>query len=307
MHAVIVDSSRVVLKLIAQHFAARGDTASTFTDSQKALQKVLADRTVDIVLTSLEVSPIAGLELCWQCRLAANRHRPIYIAVMSSTGDDDNITQALDCGADDLILKPVSRQLLYARLRTVSRLHNAQLDLVRLAETDALTGVLNRRAFFEQANALLSDPAVAPVSAVMLDIDHFKGINDTFGHDSGDRVIQGVAREAATSPGALIGRLGGEEFALLLPGRGEAEAYALADALRWRCGELMFKSLQQHFRITCSLGVSERTPDDTPDTLLRRADIALYQAKTGGRNQVRIADRHMSEMPRPAQNISVRR
>jgi two-component system cell cycle response regulator len=133
----------------------------------------------------------------------------------------------------------------------------------------------------------------------MLDIDHFKRVNDTYGHDAGDRVIRDVALEAAATPGALIGRLGGEEFATLLPGRSEADAYALADALRWRCGELSFEGGRQPFRITCSLGVTTRVPGDTPDTLLRRADLALYEAKAGGRNQVRIADLKTSEMPRP--------
>lgn len=306
MHAVIVDSSRVVLKMIAYYFAQRGDTASTFTDSEEALEKVMTDPSVDIVLTSLEVAPIAGLELCWQCRLAASRHRPIFISVMSSMGDTDKIAQALDCGADDLISKPVSRQQLYARLRTVSRLHHAQLDLVRLAETDALTGVLNRRAFFERADALLRNAGKAPLAAVMLDIDHFKRINDTYGHDVGDRVIQGVAGEASRKDG-ILGRLGGEEFAMLLPGRGASEAFVLADELRQQCGDLVFNAAQQSFRITCSLGVSERMRGDTPDSLLRRADVALYQAKTGGRNQVRLADLADGEMPKQAQGAGTRR
>lgn len=306
MHAVIVDSSRVVLKMIAYYFAQRGDTATTFTDSEEALERVTNDPSVDIVLTSLEVAPIGGLELCWQCRLAASRHRPIFISVMSSMGDTDKIAQALDCGADDLISKPVSRQQLYARLRTVSRLHNAQLDLVRLAETDALTGVLNRRAFFERAEKLLSDPGKVPLSAVMLDIDHFKSINDTYGHDAGDKVIQGVAREAS-GKGGVLGRLGGEEFAMLLPGRDAAEAFPLAEELRRQCAELVFHAGPQSFRVTCSLGVSERAEADTPDSLLRRADVALYQAKNGGRNQVRLADLIDGDMPKQAQGAGRRR
>lgn len=298
MHAAIVDSSRVVQKMVAQHFVDRGDTASTFDNSVEALNSINNDASIDILITSLEVSPLSGLELCWQSRLAANMRRPLYIAVMTSANDTDHIAQALDCGADDLIAKPICRQQLYARLRVVARLHNAQNRLVQLAETDTLTGVLNRGALFEKLNAWLADPEkTQSLSAIMLDIDHFKRINDTYGHQLGDDVIRATAAEAAKIGGGVVGRLGGEEFVLILPGPTEEQAVSMADDLRQRCAELVFNTENDPFQMTCSCGVSRRVEGDTADTLLRRADIALYKAKTGGRNQVKFAGRHEMRMP----------
>lgn len=290
MHAVIVDANPADLTLIAEQFFDRGDSASVFTDSREALARISNDQSVNILITSLNVSPFGGLELCWEARLRATKRRPLYISVMTSDRDGSNVEEALDCGADDLMFKPISRQQLYARLRMVLRLQSAQLELVRLAETDALTGVHNRGAFFEEAELLTREwRRGRPLSAVMLDIDHFKKVNDTHGHQTGDKVIRAVASEAAGT-GGITGRLGGEEFAVLLPDRTEAQAVAEANALLHRCASLVFETNNGHeFQITCSLGVATWIAGDTPDTILHRADVALYQAKTGGRNQVRIS------------------
>lgn len=303
MHAVIVDANPTDLTLIAEQFFDRGDSASVFTDSREALARISSDQSVNILITSLNVSPFGGLELCWEARLRATKRRPLYISVMTSDRDGSNVEEALDCGADDLMFKPISRQQLYARLRMVLRLQSAQLELVRLAETDALTGVHNRGAFFEEADLLTREwRRGTPLSAVMLDIDHFKKINDTHGHQTGDKVIRAVASEAART-GGITGRLGGEEFAVLLPDRTEAQALAEANALLHRCASLVFESNGQKFQITCSLGVATWMEGDTPDSILHRADVALYQAKTGGRNQVRISSLTSSLVSKRARSI----
>jgi two-component system cell cycle response regulator len=303
MHAVIVDANPVDLRQIAEQFFDRGDSASVFTDSREALARISNDQSVNILITSLNVLPFGGLELCWEARLRATKRRPLYISVMTSDRDGSNVEEALDCGADDLMFKPIGRQQLYARLRMVLRLQSAQLELVRLAETDALTGVHNRGAFFEQAELLMRERQLGtPLSAVMLDIDHFKKINDTHGHQIGDKVIRAVASEAAGT-GGITGRLGGEEFAILLPDRTEAQAFAAASALLHRCASLVFESNGHEFQITCSLGVATWMEGDTPDTILHRADVALYQAKTGGRNQVQISSSTGSLVSKRARSI----
>src|SRR5262249_9136720 len=128
-----------------------------------------------------------------------------------------------------------------------------------------------------------------PLAAIMFDIDHFKRINDGYGHDAGDECIRAVAQEASLED-ALLGRLGGEEFALLMVGRDKKAAAERADGLRQRLAAHQFTTRKGTFTLTCSFGVSEWQTSDTVQALLTRADIALYAAKTGGRNQVVLAD-----------------
>ena len=193
--------------------------------------------------------------------------------------------EALDGGADEFIGKPPFPEELYARLRAGERLLTTQRELVRLATTDPLTGLLNRRACFDAAKELCARAeAGSPLCAVMLDIDHFKRINDEYGHDIGDRVLCGVAHEAATDA-KVAARLGGEEFALLIEAE-LANAIRIAESLRVKVAALQFKTNQGTVTPTVSLGVSSWKGGDSIDTLLKRADMGLYEAKTGGRNRV---------------------
>ena len=153
MHAVIVDPSTVVLKHITKLLAPHCDTVSEFIGASAALDKITHDPTVDTLIASLELQPMTGLELCREARLAVSAQRPLYIIVMSSLRDGGKLAEALDCGADELIAMPVDALELRARLRMAGRLKAAQLHLVRLAETDPLTGLYNRRAFFERLDA----------------------------------------------------------------------------------------------------------------------------------------------------------
>jgi diguanylate cyclase (GGDEF)-like protein len=178
---------------------------------------------------------------------------------------------------------------LYARLRAAERVGTMQRELLHLATTDSLTGLLNRRAFFVQAaEACTRSVGQSRLSAVAFDIDHFKGVNDVHGHDIGDAVIREVANEAAATRNAVLGRIGGEEFAMLLEGRGLADAVAVAEDLRLRLSELRFETITEELAVTCSLGVSEWGRSDSIDRLLKRADMALYKAKVDGRDRVAV-------------------
>jgi two-component system, cell cycle response regulator len=137
----VVDPSRVVLKFISGLLAERGDRSSEFQDSNAALRKIQADPAVDVLITSLDVQPMSGLELCWEARTAIPAQRPLCIIVMSSRSDKNKLAEALDCGADDLIDKSANPLELHARLRVAARLKATQLHLVQLAETDPLTGL----------------------------------------------------------------------------------------------------------------------------------------------------------------------
>ncbi|MEX0840845.1 MAG: GGDEF domain-containing protein, partial [Xanthobacteraceae bacterium] len=170
------------------------------------------------------------------------------------------------------------------------RLASMHRDLVKLASLDSLTGIFNRRAFFERAEEIRAQlPSIATFSAIMLDIDHFKNINDVYGHGMGDRAIREVAGIIANA-GPIVGRLGGEEFAVLLPGRKLTTAHEVAERLRREMASLRFDTNGETVTLTCSFGVSEWRDGESVDDILRRADMALYAAKAAGRDRVVSAD-----------------
>jgi diguanylate cyclase (GGDEF)-like protein len=182
-----------------------------------------------------------------------------------------------------------ANETLRAQVATIEKL---QADLAEEAAKDPLTGLRNRRRFVDDLTTRLDLAATAgqPLSLVLLDVDHFKAINDTYGHAVGDDVLVAVARAlgAHARPEDLV-RYGGEEFVVILPQLDTASAHARAEALRRACAEIPFAV--EGLRVTISAGVAT-SPDhgSTPDELLLRADRALYEAKEGGRDQVALAD-----------------
>ena len=240
--------------------------------------------------SSLQVpsyQPVSGVELCARVRTFLGNRRPLYIIMMSSNDEYTNCVQALDNGADDFISKPPIAEELLARLRTADRVTSMQYELLRLATIDFLTGLSNRRGFFENAaKVVISAQHGSDLSAIMLDLDHFKQINDTHGHEIGDVVLKRVAAEIPPTP-RVVGRLGGEEFGLLVE-ENISDAVNLAQGLRCRVEELRIFAGEKPISVTCSLGAAEWEAGDTIDTLLRRADVALYEAKRTGRNKVVI-------------------
>ncbi|MEJ0077881.1 MAG: diguanylate cyclase [Alphaproteobacteria bacterium] len=287
MRVVLVDPSRTMRLFVTRLLEARDHEVLAFADGRDALACMQENADVAALITSVELDGMCGLELCWETRVMAGRDRPIYVILMSSSIDKSKLGEALDSGADDFISKPPVADELYARLRAAERLGAMQRELVRLASVDSLTGLHNRRVFFElaeQANARRG-----ALTAIMLDIDHFKRVNDLYGHDVGDQAIAAVAKVAAAED-AIVGRLGGEEFAMLLRGRSLAQGASLAEDLRGRIAALRFETANGLMTLTCSFGVSERRAGDSVDDLLKRADVALYAAKTSGRNRVVTAD-----------------
>jgi diguanylate cyclase (GGDEF)-like protein len=290
MRVVLVEPSRPAADVVGRMLAARHHEVCTFADGHAALACIKSDPGVDAVITAAEPDSISGLELCWETRLVAGSHRPIYVILMSASTGDDRLAVALDHGADDILSNPPEADELYARLRAAERFSNMQRELIRLAVTDSLTGMYNRRGFFEQTvQPCLRADKGTPLCAIMADIDHFKLINDGHGHDAGDKAIFAVAHELMSGTWHR-GRLGGEEFALLLEGRGMAEATEIAETLRRQIAALRIPAGEGSLSLTCSFGVSEWQAGDSIDPLLKRADMALYEAKVAGRNCVVKAD-----------------
>jgi len=162
-----------------------------------------------------------------------------------------------------------------------------------LAVTDPMTGALNRRGFYARAEQELARCGRygRPLSLVMVDADHFKRVNDTYGHDADDRVLVAIVATSrrGTRTTDVIARLGGEEFCLLLPETRAPDAAVVADRLRCAIADLSFGTRGCEFRVTASFGIAEVRPGEGIEEVLRRADEALYRAKEGGRNRVETA------------------
>ena len=154
MRVVLVDPSRTVLKCLTRTIETQGHDVHPFTDGTEALQYIKSNHLVDALITSAQLSSMSGRELCLEARRVASCRRPIYILLMSSSDEHRNLVEALDNGADDFISKPPITEELYARLRAANRIVSMQRELIGLASIDSLTGVLNRRAFFEKAQEL---------------------------------------------------------------------------------------------------------------------------------------------------------
>ncbi len=286
---VLVDPSRTVRRIVADLMQQWAYDVCPFADGTEAFAYIQRDEGVRVLITSVELPSISGIDLCVRVRAFLENRRPLYIIVMSSTDEYTKCVQALDKGADEFIRKPLVAEELRARLRTADRVTAMQCELVKLASTDSLTGLSNRRAFFERATELAVQAQRGHnLSAVMIDLDHFKQINDIHGHDIGDAVLKRIAAEIAPLPG-ITGRLGGEEFAMLMEGD-LSDALEVAQEFRRGVENAKIFAGEQPVSVTCSLGVAEWEAGDTIDTLLRRADVALYEAKRTGRNKVIAAD-----------------
>ena len=286
MRVVLADPSRIGLKLMAKMLTEGGHEVLPFSDGAAALECLRGDDSVEVLLTSFEIPNVSGLELCWEARLIATAHHPIYVVAMSSSHDRDRLIEALDSGADDFICKPPVPTELYARLRAAERMTRVQRELVRLAKVDPLTDLPNRRAFFDRAGeACLAADDGRPLSMVMFDIDHFKQVNDTWGHDAGDLVLQAVAQRLRRRTG-MAARIGGEEFAILFEGWDLLDTYHEAERLRLEIQATPIEVPDTTIGITASLGVAEHVAGQSIDQLLKNADGALYAAKTSGRNRV---------------------
>lgn len=288
MRIALVDPSRTTRTVLTQTLEARGHTTVPCADGANALSVLATDPEVSGLITATELQSMSGAELCWEARLLAGPQRPLYILLMSSNSERDDLIRALDCGADDFITKPTISEELYARLRTGERTVGMQNELIRLALTDPLTGLLNRRGFFEKAtNACEKLNDGATLSAVLLDIDDFKEVNDLYGHHIGDLAIQALAH-ATMGEQLMAGRLGGDEFCVVLPKCALPEARLFAETLRRRFEGLQLKTPDGNVRLTCSVGVAEFQAGDTVDALIARTDAALYAAKRNGRNRVEV-------------------
>lgn len=301
---LVVEDSAIDLDKITETLARDRDVVTDTDTCAGGLELALAEE-FELIVISLTLMREDGLRLCSQLR-SHEKTRQIPILLLADETDMDRVAKGLELGANDYLIKPIDRNELLARTRTQVRRKRYQDKLranyeasLSMALTDSLTGLFNRRYLSAHLPRLLdrSGGNNKPVSALLFDIDHFKVVNDTWGHGVGDEVLKEVAQRASRNLRNfdLVARLGGEEFVVIMPDTDGNQAMAVAERLRRRIAEEPFSVSAPvgKIDITISIGVAlaDWTLDadgkpESGDALLRRADTALYQAKRSGRNRV---------------------
>lgn len=273
--------------------------------AEQALQVV--DNSFDLIVADFYLQEaMSGGDFLHNIRCGIRYSRE-ELPVLVVTGEEDRNMQAeiFHAGGNDFVTKPIIEEILISRIRSLllikqqfTQLKKQSEEMRKMALVDSLTGAFNKRYLLDHAQKVVSDPKNYPVWAVVLDLDHFKSINDRHGHLTGDRVLEGVGKTLArlVRPDDSVIRIGGEEFVLLLTRRAEDECVAEAEALRAAIEDLRPADLL----VTGSLGVANniRRPDIDLNDLLMLADEAMYRAKAAGRNRVMYAD-----MARPQREI----
>ena len=293
---LIVDDNERQARKMAEHLA--GEHRTTI-ESDPATALIAARGPVDLMIVNVSSAEFDGLRFVAQTRSTeASRRMPILAVV--DPADRPRLLKALELGVNDILPRPVDPEELEARTRTQIRRKRyadflkQKLDYsLEMAVTDALTGLHNRRYMAGQLQALMGRAGQGgdSVALLIMDIDHFKLVNDGFGHDAGDEVLREFAVRLATNVRAidLPCRLGGEEFVVVMPGASLEDATQVADRIRRDIGGQPFPIMAgaEALSITISVGVAASAgADDTPDALLKRADEGVYEAKERGRNQV---------------------
>lgn len=287
MKVVLIDIESEERSAIQQMLEDRKETVFAFSDAEKALAFIEKTSDIDVIITALNLEGMSGLELVWNARILAEQRKGLYVLAISEHDDADLLVEALDTGADDFLQKPLHAETLQARMRVAERLILLQNQLVHLATRDPMTNLLNRRAFFDQLSHLVSSKDADQISAIMFDIDRFKAVNDTHGHDVGDEVIKAVASLASLQKG-ILARLGGEEFVLVVEGMNLLQAGRIADQIRRDIQDTEITHKNTTLQVTSSFGVSVYRDGELLDDFLKRADLALYKSKNDGRNRVSV-------------------
>ncbi len=271
---------------------------TAISDAQAAIFEA-AEQGFELVIVSSSLDDYDPLRLCSQLR-SLDRTRFLPVLLIAEQGGEDMIARALDLGVNDYITRPLDPNELVARTLTQlkrkrynDRLRSSVQHSIELAVTDGLTGLHNRRYLDNHLKVLFNRAATRgrSLSVCITDIDRFKAVNDTYGHDAGDEILKEFAvRLRATVRGAdLACRYGGEEFVVVMPDTTAEMAANIAERLRMSIEGKPFvvRSSGQEINITASLGISCNSPNvETPEQLLKEADNALYDAKRAGRNRV---------------------
>ncbi len=295
---LLADDEPDNLKLLQTMIRREGYDFLIATNGVEAIQKA-EHHLPDCILLDIKMPLVTGHQVC-EALQADEATKYIPVIFLSGMNADEEIIQALDSGAQDYIQKPFNPKIVMARVRVALRMKAFQEELRQKhqilevkANTDELTGLHNRRLLFERLREEHNRAARFGygLTVLMVDVDHFKEINDTMGHAVGDRVLSEVASiiKFNTRIYDVLCRYGGDEFTLILPQTDRDQGLVVAERIRYSIELGNYPENGVRFGITASIGLSSFPEDgDDSDVLLQAADLALYHAKQAGRNQVQF-------------------
>ncbi len=290
MEILIAEDDAIMRHLLKDTLEDWNYTVHEAENGREALEKTNSIKDLQLLLIDWSMPEIDGIDVCQKLKTEFDKFT--YIIMLTAKSSLGHSVTALDAGADDYIVKPFLPEDLQARLRVGRRIIESERKLEQLAHYDSLTGIRNRRMVLKCLNNEWerSQREGSSLSVIMLDIDHFKNINDTYGHEGGDHLLKDYTRivEQQLRPYDILGRMGGEEFLIVLPRINEAETQRIAERVR-KAVETALLSIgdSRTVKITTSVGATMKSSQDADaNMLLRRADEALYSAKHQGRNRV---------------------
>jgi diguanylate cyclase (GGDEF)-like protein len=292
---LVVDDDSVNIQVLLNHLAVKKYRADYATNGIEAIEKIESGD-YDLVLLDIMMPKMSGYEVCRKLREKYTAYE-LPVIILTAKNQAPDIVAAFDVGANDYLIKPLDSIELFARMETLLSLKYAvknALENANLANTDHLTGLYNRRFFMNSGNREFSGTKIrgGEMSVIMLDIDKFKSINDSFGHDIGDAAIKKLASLLAANlrNTDIPGRFGGDEFIIFLPGTGQEEALMVAEKIRSLAAECsMDAGKDEKLSFTLSIGVSSYRPGlESFDEILKEADEMLYVSKREGRNKVTV-------------------
>lgn len=296
--ALIVDDWEQTAQEIQDALAEEGVIPACARNGTEALKMTLA-MTFDLLVLNLSLADEDPLKLVSALRASDATHETPLVLI-ADAGEKSRILRGFELGANDWLMQPLDANEFRARARNQirrkfyqDRLRSDLGTALEMALTDSLTGLYNQRYLRRHLSGLMETGQSRQLSILMVDVDHFKSVNDRYGHASGDRALRLIAESLRVNTRVFdsIARYGGEEFVVVMPGTGPTEAVAAAERLRSAVEEVEFDTLSGvRAQLTVSVGVAcTSSATGSPENLLQEADAALYDAKRNGRNRVEVA------------------
>lgn len=293
---LVVEDDKAIRDLIQMFLAKSGFQSFAAISAEEGID-ILENHEIGIVLTDVQLPGMNGLELA---KLIRNNYDADVI-IMTGYCLEYSFKDAMDHGASDLIMKPIRLEDLLLRInmviknRSEKKEHNRKLEeLKNLTIVDDLTGLYNSRQFYRHIRQEIerSNRYFRPLSLILMDIDNFKSLNDTYGHLCGDEILAGMGKiiKSAIRKQDIAFRYAGDEFTIILPETGIEKAIAVAERVRRAVeNETRVLSVSGHLKVTVSIGVVEYLTDEEIKTFVHRADSAMYASKKKGRNKISMA------------------